>query len=129
VVASIAACAGCGSHQGSPTGPPTTRLIDAGPAPLYAADGVYDHFRHQGFFLVTESGSTVALSSDCTHRDCPLRALPDRTFSCKCHGSRFGSKGNVLHGPATRSLPQFPAAVNDHQHLIVQVTRVEFDEG
>ena len=33
-----------------------------------------------------------------------------------------------MRGPATRDLPHFPTTVNDSQHLIVQVTRLQFDE-
>lgn len=50
------------------------------------------------------------------------------THACRCHGSRFDDNGQVLHGPATRSLPQFPASVNQDQHLLAQVTRLHFDE-
>jgi Rieske Fe-S protein len=129
VLLTVAACAGCSAEGGGSSGPMVTRVVDAGPTSLYTADGVYDHFRHRGFFLVSENGKLTALSSDCTHRDCPLRALPDRTFSCKCHGSRFSEEGAVLHGPATRSLPQFPTTINADQHLIVEVTRLQFDEA
>jgi Rieske Fe-S protein len=128
VLLAAATCAGCAAQGGGTAGEPVTRVVDAGPINLYAEDGVYDHFRHQGFFLVREIGALTVLSSDCTHRNCPLRALPDRTFSCRCHGSHFSEQGTVVRGPATRNLPQFPSTVNDSQHLIVQVTRLQFDE-
>jgi isorenieratene synthase len=130
VILAAAACAGCSAQGGGDdaAGERVTKVVDAGPVELYAADGVYDHYRHQGFFLVQEKGRLTALSSDCTHRNCPLRALPDHTFSCRCHGSLFNKEGNVLRGPATRHLPQFPTTVNNSQHLIVQVTRLQFDE-
>jgi Rieske Fe-S protein len=128
VVLTVAACAGCSANQSGTSDAPTKRVIDAGPASLYDANGVYDRFRHQGFFLVRNGGSLVALSSDCTHRDCPLRALPDRTFSCRCHGSRFNEEGIVLRGPAVRRLPQYSTSVNESQHLLVEVTRGKFDE-
>jgi Rieske Fe-S protein len=130
VLLTVAACAGCGGQGGNAgdSGPPITRVIDAGPLSLYTADGVYDRLRHRGFFIVVENGNLTALSSDCTHRDCPLRALPDHTFSCRCHGSRFNEQGKVLRGPATRSLPLFPTTANADRHLIVEVTRLKFDE-
>ena len=55
-------------------------------------------------------------------------AMPDHTFLCKCHGSQFDPQGHVLHGPAVRALPQFPTSVNEAGNLIVQVTRLHFDE-
>jgi|SRR6185437_8894181 len=131
VLLAATACAGCsagGPGTNDSEVPKVLKVVDAGPASLYEADGIYDRFRHQGFFLVREGGKLTALSSDCTHRDCPLRALPDHTLSCKCHGSRFDSHGKVLIGPARRSLPQFPTSVDQSQHLFVQVMRGKFDE-
>lgn len=128
VLLAAATCAGCSAQGGGAPGETATRVVDAGPVDLYALDGVYDRFRHQGFFLVRQNGVLTALSSDCTHRNCPLRALPDHTFSCRCHGSHFNETGTVLRGPATRDLPRFPTTLNDSQHLIVQVTRLHFDE-
>ncbi len=129
VLLTAAACAGCTASQSSDSAPGTIlRVVDAGPVSQYDSDGIYDHFRHQGFFLVREHGELVALSSDCTHRDCPLRAMADQTLYCKCHGSRFDTGGHVLKGPAVRPLPQFPTAVDSDQHLMVQVLRGKFDE-
>jgi Rieske Fe-S protein len=131
VLLAATVCAGCSA--GGPVAsdsdvPKVLKVIDAGPASLYNSDGIYDRFRHQGFFLVRDGGNLIALSSDCTHRDCPLRALPDHTLFCKCHGSRFDASGKVLRGPARRSLPQFPTVVDQSQHLMVQVMRGTFDE-
>ena len=130
VVLAAAACAGCqGSGGGdNASAPRVTKVIDAGPASLYQADGVYPRFRHQGVFLVRRDGALLALSSDCTHRDCPLRAASDGGFSCKCHGSLFDQEGHVLRGPAVRALPQFPTSVSEDGHLLIQVTRIHFDE-
>ncbi|HET6246195.1 MAG TPA: Rieske (2Fe-2S) protein [Tepidisphaeraceae bacterium] len=132
ILATASCCAGCAGQNGggdaASSAPAVTKVIDAGPREQYAADGVYDHFRHRGFFIVRENAKLIALSSDCTHRDCPVRALADRTFSCRCHGSRFDEQGQVLRGPATRALPQFPTTINGDAHLIVQVTRLHFDE-
>lgn len=50
-------------------------------------------------------GQLSAVSAVCTHLGC-IVAFNDveRTWDCPCHGSRFGTDGGVLHGPATRSL-------------------------
>jgi Rieske Fe-S protein len=97
-------------------------LIDAGPANLYAADGIYDKFRDQGFFLVRANGKLVALSSYCTHRICKLTSQTDHTFLCKCHGSKFTEEGKVTEGPAKRDLPVLPLSTSSSGHLLVDIS-------
>ena len=94
-------------------------VIDAGPASGYAADGVYDGFRRQGFFLVRKQGKLIAISSCCTHRQCKLNAEPDHSFSCPCHGSTFDANGKVTAGPAKTDLPECPLTINAKGHVLV----------
>jgi Rieske Fe-S protein len=97
------------------------RVINAGPASKYAADGLYDGFRDQGFFLVRKGDKLVALSSYCTHRKCKLEAESDRSFNCPCHGSTFTPDGKVTEGPAKRDLPTLPSFTNETGELFVRV--------
>jgi Rieske Fe-S protein len=97
------------------------RVINAGPVANYAADGVYDAFGDLGFFVISKEGKLTVLSSICTHRYCKLKAEPDHSFYCKCHGSTFDPGGNVTAGPARRALPVLSATVNERQELIVTV--------
>ncbi|MFI1249298.1 FAD-dependent oxidoreductase [Streptomyces anulatus] len=55
-------------------------------------------YRHQ-------DGTLRAVSARCTHLGC-LVSFNDAeaTWECPCHGSRFGTDGTVLQGPATRPL-------------------------
>jgi len=119
--AAAAACAGCSSHpvENAPVVLHPASL-DAGLATDFAADGVYDHFVRQGFFIIRRGKELFALSSICTHRTCKLRAEPDHSFYCKCHGSTFDPSGHVTEGPATRDLPVLPTAVDEHGHLTVR---------
>ncbi len=97
------------------------RKVNAGLASNYAADGVYNNFCDQGFFLIRRGDKLFALSAICTHRKCKLTAEPDRSFYCKCHGSTFDPVGHVTEGPARRDLPILPANTNEQGQLIVDV--------
>lgn len=50
-------------------------------------------------------GTLQALSARCTHLGCVVHwnAL-EQSWDCPCHGSRFDTSGQVLHGPAPASL-------------------------
>jgi Rieske Fe-S protein len=96
------------------------QLIDAGPLSAYSADGLYEGYRDAGFFIIRKGDKLIALSSNCTHRKCRLKAEKDHSFYCKCHGSTFDPNGKVTEGPATRNLPAFPTRV-EKGHLYVRV--------
>jgi Rieske Fe-S protein len=123
LLVSMGLLAGCKSPEatGASDGP---RVIDAGPATRFSADGVYDSFREHGFFLVRKGDQLRALSSYCTHRKCKLVAEPDRSFYCKCHGSTFDPQGRVTKGPARRDLPSFTIATAAGGHLFVTIPAI-----
>ena len=55
---------------------------------------------------VNPGGEIQVMSARCTHMGCTVAWNPgERTFDCPCHGSRFGPTGDVVNGPAARSLP------------------------
>ena len=101
-----AAAAATASPRGTYARGAGEQVIDAGPLTSFSADGLYDRFRDLGFFVIRKGDKLVALSSDCTHRKCRLKAEKDRSFYCKCHGSTFDPNGKVTEGPATRDLPR-----------------------
>ena len=107
--------------RGSAEAGPRERVVDAGPVSRYAADGVYDEFRDQGFFLIRKGDKLVALSSYCTHRKCKLTTDPDRSLYCPCHGSTFSPDGKVTEGPAKRSLPTLSSFTDGTGELFVRV--------
>jgi len=58
-------------------------------------------------------GTLHALSPVCTHMGCRVNFnTAERSWDCPCHGSRFGTDGRVLQGPATKDLA--PADATDH---------------
>jgi Rieske Fe-S protein len=57
-----------------------------------------------------ESGNLYAFQGSCTHMGCPLEYnAAEKSFDCRCHGSRFGVDGQVLSGPAKKPLPRVDA--------------------
>ncbi len=52
-----------------------------------------------------EAGALHAVSPRCTHLGCFVDFnAAERAWECPCHGSRFGTDGKVIEGPATRPL-------------------------
>ncbi|MGP4049158.1 FAD-dependent oxidoreductase [Streptomyces sp. 2A115] len=52
-----------------------------------------------------EDGRTQAVSARCTHMGCLVAFnSAERAWECPCHGSRFGTDGQIVQGPATRPL-------------------------
>lgn len=71
--------------------------------------------RAAGLYL-DASGDMHAVSAVCTHMGCLVGWNPvDRTWDCPCHGSRFATDGQVVHGPAIEPLStlQFPREEED----------------
>jgi Rieske Fe-S protein len=129
IVAAVAA--GCGrekektvmttalaSQPSKPSG-----VVDAGPLSDFKADDVYDAFRNDGCFVIRRNDELYALSSVCTHKGCKLRVQNDRSFLCKCHGSRFDGDGKVTKGPATRDLPRLAIALDNDKHVLINLTK------
>jgi cytochrome b6-f complex iron-sulfur subunit len=120
LTASLAGGCATANEHGAPAAS-GGRVLNAGPASNYAADGVYSNFRNQGFFVVRQGDKLFALSAICTHRKCALSVEPDRSFYCKCHGSTFDAGGHVTKGPAQRDLPVLSAHTTEQGQLIVDV--------
>ena len=52
-----------------------------------------------------DGGELIAVSPDCTHMGCRVAFnKAERSWDCPCHGSRFGTDGRVLQGPANQDL-------------------------
>ncbi len=76
-------------------------------------------------YIVGGQGGVFALSAVCTHLGCITRYHADEgVIACPCHGSRFDPEGNVVHGPAPRSLPWLEVKADADGNLTVDTSVV-----
>jgi cytochrome b6-f complex iron-sulfur subunit len=68
------------------------------------APGTLTSFPEHKIAVIRSSRKIGAISLECTHLGCLLTVV-DQGFFCPCHGSEFGSLGQVYSGPATDPLP------------------------
>ena len=95
-----------------------TALLNLGNLPFKVYPG------HADWSPIDNGERYVAFSKLCTHAGCPV-ALYNREshqLVCPCHQSTFDVLGrcNPVFGPASRSLPQLPMAVDPDGYLIAQ---------
>ena len=66
----------------------------------------------------------IAYSAICTHLGCPVKLYEQQSHHlfCPCHQSTFDASNGakVLFGPAARSLPQLPIALDDEGYFVAQ---------
>lgn len=71
----------------------------------------------------------IAYSKICTHVGCPVGLYREATHDllCPCHQSTFDvlDGARPIFGPATRSLPQLPLAVDDEGYLVARSDYLE----
>jgi cytochrome b6-f complex iron-sulfur subunit len=79
-------------------------------SPLAAVGSAATVLYQGGVILVahTAQNTFTALSAICTHQGCTITGFTNRTYVCPCHGSQFNTNGQVVMGPATIPLQQFP---------------------
>lgn len=63
-----------------------------------------------------DEGDYAILSPICTHMGCEVAWNGvERSWDCPCHGSRFGTDGSVIDGPAPRPLESFTVGVGSNR--------------
>jgi Rieske Fe-S protein len=63
-------------------------------------------FQDRQLAILKKDGVITAMSLECTHLGCTV-SLSGDTFACPCHGSVFALNGDVIKGPAVKSLRQY----------------------
>ncbi|MGD0750366.1 MAG: Rieske (2Fe-2S) protein [Anaerolineales bacterium] len=87
------------SYQSQP--PVPTEFVLGAPA-AYAV-GARTLLPQVPAMLIHSAAGFSAFSLVCPHLGCTVEPQPDG-FTCPCHGSRFGSQGQLVRGPAGKAL-------------------------
>ena len=121
VASTFAGCGGGSSPSGPSSTPPTPPPLSGEVrVPLMGVGQTVGASANLVGGLVTPIAVTrvsdadvIAVSRVCTHEGCivALPSAPGATLDCPCHGSRFRTSGQVVNGPASRPLFQFPARI------------------
>jgi cytochrome b6-f complex iron-sulfur subunit len=93
---------------------PSEGRVDCGPVESLPVGGARFIRHGTGPLLVVRASEEQiqAFSAICTHLRCVLKwDEGTQTILCPCHAGSFDRRGNVLAGPPTRSLRQYPAEV------------------
>lgn len=64
------------------------------------------------YILELEGGGYAVLSPICTHLGCTVN-IEGVNLVCPCHGSTYDRAGEVLRGPAERSLVRIPSRLTE----------------
>lgn len=77
------------------------------------AAGGFQLISTQKTLVINVDGSTFrAFTSVCTHQGCDVDSFQGGRLICPCHGSRYDSAGQVVQGPATNPLKEYPVSVS-----------------
>lgn len=94
------------------------------------ADSVIFDPEHRLFIIRDKQGYFYALSTVCTHLGCNVEwkatgvpGHPEGVITCPCHGSLFNKLGDVISGPAPRSLDRYKMYLEDDK-LIVDMEEI-----
>lgn len=75
-------------------------------------------FRQARVAVLRAGDEVYALSLTCTHLGCTVSVTPTGLV-CPCHGSTFSRTGEVLRGPATRSLDRLAVRLEGNSVVVL----------
>lgn len=69
--------------------------------------------------LIHNPDGFSAISLTCPHLGCTVETT-ESGFGCPCHGSRFGSDGQLLEGPASQELKKLSVEIIDGEVIVLK---------
>jgi Rieske Fe-S protein len=97
------------------------RRIKVGKSGDYPVD-TFTYLPEQKVFVYRDHEGVKSVSAVCTHLGCILE-VNDEGFICPCHGSCYDKRGEVLSGPAPRSLGWFQMSKAPDGQLIIDLKK------
>ena len=84
-------------------------------------DGYVETKTHKAIWAMKQSdGQVIAYSPMCPHLGCGYAwDKTEKHFKCPCHGSVFDPSGQVLGGPAPRTLDRLPSKVEKGRLFVI----------
>lgn len=76
---------------------------------------------HDKFIVMKDQTSIKFFSSKCSHLGCTIKNSVGDELICPCHGSRYNLNGNVLNGPAQKTLQQLSFKKNKNEITVYGV--------
>jgi len=102
-------------------------------ATMHSDSFIFDP-EHRLIVFRDKQGYFYALSTVCTHLGCNVEwkttgvpGHPEGVITCPCHGSLFSKTGDVISGPAPRSLDRYKMYLEDDK-LIVDMEEIVGEE-
>lgn len=99
---------------------------DAGPITLGTfsqyKEGQIIHKKKERLFVICDSLGLYAISDVCTHRGCMV-ILKGNMLECPCHSAAYTLNGQVISGPAEKSLDYYYIYKDKKNVLVVDVTQ------
>ncbi len=96
-----------------------SRRFDIGPPADFPPASV-TFLSDRRLYVFNGADGFYAISSVCTHLGCNVkRGGPG--FECPCHGSQFDENGQVVRGPAPKSLAWYALTLSSHAQLVVDL--------
>jgi len=75
---------------------------------------------NEDVLFIRDSDKTVRIfNAHCTHKGCIVKySEKNNRIECPCHGSQYDLNGNVLRGPAQRSLAAHHGVIEGNQIIV-----------